>query len=227
MDLTIRDILGVLAKKWWIIAICTLVGAGASLAYSVLLIKPVYKAEATFYVTYTSQLSSQSTYQDSQYAQDLVNEYIVVLTSDPFLENVRQASELSYSAEAIKKMLELGPVEVNNNATKFFKVTVTCPNQTDALSIARSIMDLAPDEIIRVMDAGSVKLLSADPLVKQAGSSFGPVQLTLLGALALLVISAVVVVLTDIFDFRIKGPDDIEKHYNIPLLGSVPNIKNV
>ena len=216
MDLTIRDILGILAKKWWIIAICTLVGAGASLAYSVLLIKPVYQAEATFYVTYTSQLSSQSTYQDSQYAQDLVNEYIVVLTSDPFLENVRQASELSYSAEAIKKMLELGPVEVNNNATKFFKVTVTCPNQTDALSIARSIMD-----------AGSVKLLSADPLVKQAGSSFGPVQLTLLGALALLVISAVVVVLTDIFDFRIKGPDDIEKHYNIPLLGSVPNIKNV
>jgi succinoglycan biosynthesis transport protein ExoP len=92
------------------------------------------------------------------------------------------------------------------------------------MKIAESISKLAQNEIVRVVESGSVKVVDR-PSSRNATSSSLPVQNSLIGFIFGFLIATIIALLIEVLDFRIKNEDDIENRYNIPLLGSVPVIK--
>ncbi|MBQ6908026.1 MAG: hypothetical protein IJQ28_06580, partial [Clostridia bacterium] len=91
----------------------------------------------------------------------------------------------------------------------------------DVCAVCNSILTHAPDELIRVINAGSVKILDKGQVPK---SPFSPnVKQNALVALVLGIgVGAGIILLLELFDTRIKSREDISKRFPEPLLGEIP-----
>ncbi|OJU09713.1 MAG: hypothetical protein BGN88_11995 [Clostridiales bacterium 43-6] len=220
MEFTLRDIVSIIARRWLIILLAALIGTGVGFAYTQVFVKDKYVARLTLYVNNYNAVNSSVTPNDLTTAQKLVNTYIVVLTSQTFLDQVVADSKVKYSATDVKSMLKMSAV----NETEIFAIEVTNTTRTDAVAIADSISKLAQNEIVRVVEAGSVKIVDK-PSSYNATSPTLPIQNSFIGFVFGFLIATVISLLIEVLDFRIKNEDDIENRYNIPLLGSVPTIR--
>ncbi len=222
MELSILDIINVLLKKIWIIVLCTAIGFSSAFLISSFLIPPTYTSTCQMYVT-PGKADIGTTgnyvgdYNDLQYAQKLVNSYIIILNNDVFLTNVATNSRLSYTASKIRKMLALSSI----NNTEFFEVKINSKSPTDSYTLVKTIMELAPAEIIRVKESDSVKIVS--PATIPIDPSSPNILLnSIIGAMLGFVIAAGIAILLEILDTRIKSEEDLASHFTIPILGAIP-----
>ena len=114
MDLSIFDIISILLKRIWIILLCTVIGCTGAFLISTFLINPKYSATCQMYVntgTESTTGNANADYVDLQYAQKLVNSYIIILKNDIFLENVASVSKLPYTPTQIRDMLTLSSIK--------------------------------------------------------------------------------------------------------------------
>jgi polysaccharide biosynthesis transport protein len=218
MELSILDILNILFKRLWLILLATLVGFSGALVISLFLIAPSYTSTCQMYVNPNREQTEQNaTYNDLQYAQKLVNSYLIILQNQVFLENVALESGLGYSVQEIRDMLSLSSI----NNTEFFEVKITGPSPADAYVLVDKIADLAPNEIIRIKESDSVKIVSPATLPTAPSAPNVPMN-AVIGGLIGLMVSAAAAVLVDVLDTRIKSEDDLSGHYTLPILGSIP-----
>jgi capsular polysaccharide biosynthesis protein len=221
MELSILEIIHILFKKVWVIILATVIGFSAAFLVSTYLIAPTYTSSCQMYVNPGNAESSTGTYigdyTDLQYAQKLVNSYIIILKTDTFLEDVAATADLPYSAEQIRKMLSLSSI----NNTEFFEVGIESKKATDSYNLVRTITELAPSEIMRIRESDSVKIVSpaTNPI---APSSPNILLNAMIGALLAFVAAAAIVILVEVLDTRVKSEEDISSHYDIPVIGCIP-----
>ena len=221
MDLSILEIINILFKKIWALLLCTIIGFSGAFLISRFVIPSKYTSSCQMYVNPGQAKSSTGTYvgdySDLQYAQKLVNSYIIILKNDTFLKTVAAAANLPYSSGQIREMLSLSSI----NSTEFFEVKINSKNPNDSYTLVKTISELAPAEIIRIKESDSVKIVS--PATLPVSPSSPNIFLnSIIGAMLGFVIAAVVIVLVEILDTRIKSEEDITKHYSIPVLGCIP-----
>ena len=94
MEFTLRDIFSIITRRWLVILLAALIGLGCGFAYTKLFIRPKFVARTTLYVNNYNAVSAQLTSSDLTTAQKLVNTYIVVLTSETFLDSVIRDSKV-------------------------------------------------------------------------------------------------------------------------------------
>lgn len=218
MELSFLDILSILLKRMWIILLSMVVGLTGALAISLFLIAPSYTSSSQMYVNPNQgELKQVDTYNELQYAQKLVNSYLIILQNSVFLDDVAKKSGLGYSVKQIRDMISL--TSINN--TEFFEVKITAPSPQDAYKLVAKITELAPDEIIRIKESDSVKIVSPATL-PTAPSAPNVMINTVIGALIGLMFAAAIAVLVDVLDTRIKSEEDVSSHYTLPVLGSIP-----
>ncbi|MHB1454424.1 MAG: YveK family protein [Saccharofermentanales bacterium] len=222
MELSFLDILNILLKRIWIILLSTVVGLSAAAAISLFLIAPSYTSTCQMYVnTNQGELDQAGNYNELQYAQKLVNSYLIILQNSVFLDEVAKKSNLGYSVGQIRDMVSL--TSINN--TEFFEVKITAPSPQDAYALVAKIAELAPDEIVRIKESDSVKIVSPATM-PLAPSAPNVLTNTVIGALIGLMLAAAISVLVDVLDTRIKSEDDISSHYTLPILGSIPKYED-
>lgn len=220
MEISILDILRILLKRLWLIFLCTLVGFSGAFVISMFLIAPRYTSTCQMYVnTNTEDINKDANgnYTELQYAQKLVNSYLVILSNDVFLNNVASASGLNYTAGEIRKMLSLESI----NNTEFFEVSIESKSSEDSFKLVKTISDLAPDEITRIKETDSVKIV-APATIPVAPSSPNVIKNSIIGAMLGFVIMVAIAILIEFLDTRIKSEEDLANHYSLPILGSVP-----
>lgn len=222
MELSILDIINVLLRKIWLIIFCTIIGLSSAFLISSFLIPASYTSTCQMYVNPGKTELGQNgnyigDYNDLQYAQKLVNSYIIILNNDVFLTNVAATSNLPYTAAQIRKMMEL--TSINN--TEFFEVKISTRNPSDSFTLVKTISELAPAEIIRVKESDSVKIVSPAtlPFAPSAPNIF---LNTIIGAMLGFVIAAAIAIILEVLDTRIKSEEDLAAHFSIPVLGAIP-----
>ena len=120
-----------------------------------------------------------------------------------------------------RKMLTASAV----NGTEIFEVKVTTKDADEAAVIANTIAAVAPEEIIRVVKAGSVELI--DEAVPATSPSSPNVLLnTIIGLMLGGVLSVLGVLVAEMLDNRIKTEDDLKKGYDFPILGTIPDLED-
>ena len=173
------------------------------------------------YVNASSEQQMQRTM--TQYnlnaSQQLVNTYSEILMRRTFLESVAKDIDNKYSVAQLRQMLMIEPV----NETEIMQITVTSNDPDDSYLIAHSVLMRAPDELIRVVEAGSVKLLD-DAKKNTVAVSPNIRQNTLIGALIGILLGVFVIFLLEIIDTRIKDSESITSKYKEPLLGEIPSL---
>ena len=221
MELSILEIIHILVKKIWIIILATVMGFSAAFLVSTFLIAPTYTSSCQMYVNPGNAESTTGTYigdySDLQYAQKLVNSYIIILKTDTFLQNVADTAGLPYSPSQIRAMLSLSSI----NNTEFFEVGIESRNANDSYTLVRTITDLAPSEIMRIRESDSVKIVS--PATNPTAPSSPNILLNaIIGAMLGFVAAAAIVILVEVLDTRVKSEEDITSHYDIPVIGCIP-----
>ena len=158
---------------------------------------------------------------DINASQKLVSTYIEILKSDNVLSKVITETGFTYTPEQIRKMLTASAV----NGTEIFEVKITTEDANEAAVIANTIAAVAPEEIIRVVKAGSVELI--DEAVPATSPSSPNVLLnTIIGLLLGGVLSVLGVLVAEMLDNRIKTEDDLKKGYDFPILGTIPDLED-
>ena len=224
-DFKISDILGILLPKWPFMIVCAIVVAIIACMYSTFCITPLYRACGTLYVTGDVNDSTEYTHKDTSLSdlmlsQELAKTYGQILSSNTFFKTVAEENGRGYDYTYIQSLTSISNIE----ETGILYITVTHPNPQIAYELTNTILELAPDELARVVVSGSANIIDAADMPEEPVSPNIPKN-TVLGGLAGFILAAVIIFLRDLFDNTIKSPDEIEKAFGIPVLGMIPHIE--
>lgn len=220
-SIDIIELISILLKRIWIIIVVTMFSAAATFGIFKFLVAPDYTAQTLLYVNNSNQYSGMNNVNlnDINASQKLVNTYIVILQNDKIIERVAQRCNLEYDElEDVSKMFTMKSV----NNTEVFSIAVTSKSPTLSAQMANTMAEMAPEEIIRVVKAGSVEVISqAEPPVKPSGPHSA--RNAAIGGLLGFIVSCGCVLLVEMLDITVKGEEDLVSHYNIAVLGEIPD----
>lgn len=222
-QISIIDIINMMLTFWWLIVVLAVLVGGGTFAYSKLTSVPQYSSSATVYInTQTEQKTDDVNVTAISNAQELMPTYIEILGSKPFLETISDDIGNKYSYGQIKSMVSYA----STTDTNILKISVKSTDSHDAYLIAESISHNAPDEIRRVFEGGSVKLInnaeeSTTPLPSNS------LKKGLIGFVAGAALAALIIFLINIFDTRVKSSEELSSKYGLPILGEVPNLNEM
>lgn len=231
-EISLIDLLILLRHKFALLLVAAILGGGIGCAATYFLIEPTYTATASLYVT--NQDTSQEgllSMNDLYVSQSLVSTYIVIINSDTVLEKVakqindEQLKENNQpvqplTAALIRHMITAAAI----NETQAFNVSITSPDPALAQKIVYAILDIAPDEIIRVVKAGAVEVIDSPTL--PTNPNWPLMRNTFIGTLLGLVISIAGVLLYAMMDTVVHGEEKLTSAFNIPVLGVIPHVSN-
>ena len=214
------NIIDILLRRWSIILLAAIAVGVFSFVYSEVFIAPVYSSTASLYVNSSKEIVNDEISQSNMNSsRQLVMTYAEILKGRTFLGRVADDLNDKYTVSQIKNMITMESL----NETEILSVTVEGTDADDVYRITKSIVKYAPDELIRVVEAGSVKILD-DASETKTPISPNIRQNTFIGIFLGIVIGALIVIVLELFDTRIKSGDEISQKYKEPLLGEIPSL---
>ena len=224
IDIDLSKIAYMLRTKIVFILLITIFCGAAAGAFTHFFIEPTYTATVKFYVQNSSDTVSTSSLIDKSEldaAEKLVNFCIYVIKADTVLDKVAEDTELS-SGNKLSSMITATAIE----NTMAFQVTVRSKDAALSAKIANSIAKIAPDEIVRIVKGGGVSVIDyAKKPTKPSSPSLK--KNTLVGAFAGFFISFAAFFIYELFNTTITNTKDLERVFDIPILGTVPRLDSV
>ena len=222
-QLTLTEIVNMLLRRWWIIALTAFSLAVTAFFYSQFLLVPLYRTDGSLYVnasrTQTSDVSSSNLLASQQLATTCKE----ILTRRTFLSTVSEDVESKggnkYPPAQLKKMIAIKSV----NDTEIMEITVSGSEREDIKLVCNSVLTLAAGELSRVINAGQVKVLDLGQLPEKPYSP-NTRNNTLLCFFIGLLAGGLIVFCIEFLDTRVKSRDDLVNRYSEPLLGEIPEL---
>ena len=219
-EIELGQILYIIRNKIGTIFLCIILAAGATFGVANFLITPLYSASTSLYV-YNETSREAITSSDLNTSQELVQTYIVILTSNAVLNKVSDVLNNQYTVDDLREMITATAI----NNTEAFEVTVENADPEIAQKIANTIATVAPSEIIRVVKAGSVEVIDYATLPIEQ-SSPNVIRDTAIGGLLGCIVCIGVLILKEMLDTVIRSEEDLIENFNIPILGVIPPLSN-
>lgn len=223
INIDLRKIFTMLKKKLIFVVIISLIGGVLAGCITNFFIEPKYTATIKMHVYSNSdnRIASNSTITSSEFeaSQRLVNTYLVVVGSDTFTQKVADKMDNVVTADEIRSMMSCSQIE----DTVAFRVSVTSTNPQLAMEIANEIANTCPEEIVRILKVGGVEVIdyATEP---KSPSSPNLKKNVLIGLLASFAVSFVFFFIKELFDTSITDEKDLEREFDIPILGTIPRL---
>lgn len=213
MDL--RTYMRAVRKNWWMVVLALIIGAGASSAY-VIVKAPTYASSLTFFVNTSNSSNTVTSLQDNQYAQERVNSYVLLMSS-----------------ERLAKMV-IADTGVNVTPTEL-TAAISARSELNTVLLTATVTDSSPERSLQLATSISgqfVKLVgSIDPTVQlevTSGPSLYPYPVAPskkldvgLGVLVGLIVGLLAAVLRELLDTSIRSREVCRAITGVPLLGQI------
>lgn len=206
-------------RKLMILIVALVTGAGA-FAYSTFIVKPEYTSTTRIYVVNRNQGDKPGlTNQDLQAGTYLVKDYREIILSHDILEEVVSDLKLDLTPKGLANKIKVTvPVD-----TRIVSISVNDRVPEEASRIANSLREVAAQKIISITRVSDVTTLEeARPAISPSSPNIK--RNTLIGFLAGVIGTSVIVLHLELLDTRVKRPEDIENTLQMTLLGVVPNL---
>ena len=185
-----------------------------------------YTATGTFYV-YNSNPNlvnyQYATTTDLDSAVQLIDTYMIVVRSNKVMDVVTDRLAVDYpgiTADSISSTLSMVPVEETGVA----KVASTTSDPQLSTDIVNAVLDVAPQEIIRVVGAGNIEII--DYAVKPTQPDYRRVIRRVgIGVIFGTIIGFIVLMFLFLMDRKITSVSDIAANYRPPILASIKRRK--
>lgn len=219
----LKKLAAFLLKRCWIIIICAIIGFTGLYCYTKYYQKDTYTAYATMYV-----LNGNPNLVNYQYANtndlssavQLLDTYMVVVRSSKVMNVVAERLMKDYPgiyADYISSTLSMGSV----SDTGVMRINSTTSNAQLSADICNAVVDVAPAEIIRVVNAGSIEVIDYAE-TPEFPDSRSPKKRGILGALAGAAAATALLVLIFLMNHKVTDVEDLTEKYTPPVLASIP-----
>lgn len=217
------DILGslllVLKKRAvWIIA-AALLGTIIMGIYTYVFAEPLYRSSASVYISNKVQYNTNTSsvdLEDFNSSVQLVPVYSSFVKTATAFNKVIEETGINYTAKDMKKMISTSAVE----NTAILLITASAPNPEDSALIANSLATIGVSEMAHFA-AGSTAYIIDRANPPKAPYSPSNKKNLMMGFLAGAFIAAVIVIIAELLDTRLKEEDDFVSIIGAPVLGSI------
>lgn len=215
IEIDLRELFFVLLEHIRMIIVSTILVALIALAYSKLLVTPMYASTAELYVL--SKSTSITSITDLQVGTNLTSDYMEVISGRPVLDQVIENLGLDMEYDDLYKQVSL-----NNPAdSRIMKITVTDSDPENAKVIADEIAEVSAAYISQMMDQDPPTIIQQgysdeDPVSPSVGKN------TAVGAILGFILAAAFVIVGYLLNDTIMTPDDLENVIGIHVLASLP-----
>ncbi len=222
----IVDIALALLKKWWIILISMVLIGGIFYGYTKYFVAPVYKTNASLYVSNTKPTGTTYTQDASEVSlnnlltsQEMLKTCMEIFNTDRFFKRVKDVSNLNYSESVLKSMVSME----QRNETNVLEVSVTAPSPETAYILIETFVTCATDEVEWIIEGGSIKTID-HATYNTTPTSKGATKRAIIGGIIGFILSAAVILLFAFTDSRIKCSSDLAQygHYILAEIPSAP-----
>ena len=223
LEIDVLQLFRALWKRKLVILLVAIITSSVAFAYSTFIIKPEFTSTTRIYVVNRNQgEKSGLTNQDLQAGSYLVKDYREIILSQDVLEKVVSDLKLDLTPKGLANKIKVTvPVD-----TRIVSISVNDRVPEEASRIANSLREVAAQKIISITRVSDVTTLEeARPAISPSSPNIRRNTVIGAGLGASLVI--VVVLLIELFDDRVKRPEDIEDVMEISLLGVIPNLDKV
>ena len=212
VEIDIMQILRMLLSKIWVIIVSGVAVGIIAFSITELAITPQYQSSIKLYII-NRQNGSTTTLSDIQSSTQLVQDYKVLVTSLPVVEQVIRNLELDMTSDELVSKIKC---EIESDS-RVLQVTVT----ERAKNIVDAVADISANQITSVMQIEGVNVIEYGRVATEP-SSPNVKKNTLLGAAVGIVLAIAVLVVNFILDDTIKTSDDVEKYLGITNLSLIP-----
>ena len=220
-QINLMDLLKLCMRRWWALVIGLVVGGIVSGVFTSFFVTPIYVSATSLYSENTSDTNSTEVDNVSLNTivtrQTLVQTYAEILTSNVFLKKIADETNLGYAHEDILKMLSM----TSKNDTEILVIKVSSPDPNHAFVVAKKIVEHASEQVSRVVEGGSVKLLD-EPEYPEKPSSPDVGRNIKLGMVGGLLLSLILVFLVEYLDNKVKSAEQVSETFGYPVLGEIP-----
>lgn len=210
----------ILWKKKIAIILTAIVAAVLAFGVSSFVLTPEYSSTTRIYVVNRNQSENAGlTNQDLQAGSYLVKDYKEIILSQDVLEKVISNLKLEQTGKGLSKKIQVTvPVD-----TRIVSIVVKDDQPEEASRIANALREVAAEKIIKVTRVSDVTTLEeARPALTPSSPNIR--RNTALAFLAGGAVMVIVVLLLELFDDRVKRPEDVEEVMQVALLGIVPDL---
>ncbi len=204
--------------KWVVIGITVFF---AVIGYVFSNVTYVANCEATASMVINSKsatIQQAGTVADATLTRSLIPTYTRILKSEKIAKYVVELFDINLTTNSIKDMIEV--TTAPESQVVYLNVKHLDPYM--AKNIANAIIEVAPDVMMEVVEAGSVNVLDYASLPTEPTPP-ETVQYIVIFAIIGFLLTSVVIVLLNFFMMKVKNADDIERKLNMMVLGEIPH----
>ena len=216
--MTLLELFRLLKKHLQIVVLLPVACALVVGLYSVIFVRNQYTATSSMYVLAQNDSSnSNSLYSDLNASQMLTNDVAKLLKSDRVVNQV--GSEVGI--EGLKGY----KVSVTSETTsRVITLSVTGPDPQTAADIVNKMIEDVSGVAQSVMNIESVNPVD---MAQAPEKPSGPNRLlyTLVAFVAGLFAAIAIVVVSDMLNTKVRGPEDLEELIDVPIIGRIPNVQ--
>ena len=215
----LREYFAIIKKRFWIIALITVVAMVVSGVISFFILSPVYEAKSTLIVnTEKSQETQMITGDQFTVTQKLAVTYGEIIKSRTVLEDVISNLKLDSEYEDLVEKITVSPVQ----DTQIISISVQDTNPKKARDIANEIPKVFEKEVKRITKANDIQVIDK-AILPQGAIKPNKMMNVAIAAVLGMMIGLFIVFLLEYLDNKIKTPQDIEKHLGLSVIGVIPN----
>ncbi|MDE6024397.1 MAG: capsular polysaccharide biosynthesis protein [Lachnospiraceae bacterium] len=215
-EINLLEIGSILLDRLHFIIMYMLLGAVLLNACSYFLIEPTYTSTAKLYVVSASD-DSVVNLSDLNIGTSLTKDYEQLILSYPVLDKVIARLDLDMTFSQLVGMISLR----NPDSTRILNITVTTTDPELSMNIANTVAEVSAEYLPEAMSTQAPNIAQ---VAKLATHKSGPscMRFTILGAILGTVIYCGIVIVQMLLDDTIHTAEDMEKHFGIVPLTSIP-----
>jgi len=221
--LSLKDVLGVLRRRFWIVLVVVFVAVVAAALLSYVILPPVYQADTSLIVNEHPNVAQSTAGVDIgqiQTSQALAVTYAKIITSRAILQDTIDTLRLP---ETLKQLTAMTTVQVEGS-TEIIDVRVKDKDAIRAANIANTLANSFITQLpILVNRVENVSVIDrAVPVTDQVSPR--PLLNIAVAFVAACMLGVLLAFLVDYFDDTVKTSDDVKKLFGLRVLAVVPDM---
>lgn len=217
----LRELLHIVLVKWWLILLFLVVSAGLAAYVTGNYITPIYAAKTTLFIgKETNSIGGEISIGELQLNDKLVIDYRELIKTRLVTEEVIKDLKLDITVDAFVKHLEVATIK----DSRFINITFEDPNPQTAAMITNKLSSTLVEKAVEVVGVENVRIVDEAILPTEQVSPNLKMNVVAAGVLGVLLALACIFLL-NMLDNTVKKEEDIEKYFNLSVLGIVPKFK--
>ncbi len=220
-EMNLSEIISILKYKWWIIMVFIIIGVSGTFFYCKYFLTPVYESNATIYVGRDIENDSSIVYNDIIIGERLVGDYREIVKS----RRITGIAIERLGLESLTVSEFAGKLNVESKKdTRLIVISAQDYDPERAMNIVNTVAEVFREEIVKIMEIKNIQII--DDAIINKNPVKPDIKMNMVVALVLGIMLGVgIIFLIEFLDNTIKTAEDIEKHLDLPVIGTIPIFK--